>query len=125
MRGRLIFGGLISYGRIWMPGADEATIVTTDAALLFGDVRVPAGSYSLYTLTGETRWTFIINAQVGQQHTEYHSDRDVARLDARIEPLAEQVEQLTISVVPVEAGGGRLQLDWEKTRFWVPFTVAR
>jgi hypothetical protein len=28
MRGRKIFG-LISYGRIWMPGADEATIIQT------------------------------------------------------------------------------------------------
>jgi hypothetical protein len=125
MRGRLIFGGLISYGRIWMPGADEATIVTTTADLQFGDVRLPAGSYSLYTLTDEANWKFIINAQTGQFHTEYHADRDVVRLDARREPLPEAVERLTISAVPDAAGGGRLQLEWETTRFWVPFTVPR
>lgn len=123
MRGRLIFGGLISYGRIWMPGADEATIVTTSADLAFGDLHVPAGSYSLYTLTDETTWQFIINTQIGQLHTEYHEDRDLGRVDARSEPLSEPVERLTLSAVPVPAGGGRLQLEWETTRFWVPFTV--
>jgi hypothetical protein len=125
MRGRKIFGSLITYGRIWMPGADEATTIQTTNDLLFGDVLVPKGSYTLYTLTGETSWKFIINKQVGQFHTVYNQDQDFVRLEPVIEALPQPVEQLTISAVPVATGGGRLQLDWETTRLWVPFMVKK
>jgi hypothetical protein len=125
MRGRKIFGSLITYGRIWMPGADEATIIHTTNDLLFGDVVLPAGSYSFYTLTGETSWKFIINKQTGQFHTVYNEDQDFARLDPMIDQLPQPVEQLTIAAVPAAAGGGRLQLDWETTRLWGPFTVKK
>jgi len=125
MRGRKIFGGLVPFGRIWMPGADEATILETTADLRFGEVLLPAGSYSLYTLPGETSWRFIINSQTGQFHTVYNQDRDFARLDTTIDQLPQAVEQLTIAAVSGPAGGGRLQLEWETTRVWVPFTVKR
>ena len=125
MRGRKIFGGLISFGRIWMPGADDATIIQTTKDLQFGDVLLPAGSYSFYTLTGEQSWKFIINRQTGQFHTVYNQDQDFARLDPTIDQLPQPVEQLKISAVPVPEGGGRLQLDWETTRLWVPFTVKK
>ena len=127
MRGRKIFGSLIIYGRIWMPGADEATIIQTTKDLQFGEVLLPAGSYSFYTLTGETSWKFIINKQTGQFHTVYNQDQDFARLDPTIDVLPQPIEQLTISAVPSSGseGGGRLQLDWETTRLWVPFSVKR
>jgi hypothetical protein len=109
-----------------MPGADEATIIQTNKDLLFGDVLLPAGSYSFYTLTGETSWKFIINKQTGQFHTVYNEDQDFARLDPARDVLPEPVEQLTISAVPAPSGaGGRLQLEWETTRLWVPFTVTK
>jgi hypothetical protein len=81
----------------------------------------------LYTLTGEASWKFIINKQTGQFHTVYNQDQDFARLDPTIDTLPEPVEQLTIGAVPAPAneGGGRLQLDWETTRLWVPFTVKK
>jgi hypothetical protein len=55
----------------------------------------------------------------------YNQDQDFVRLDPVIEGLPQPVEQLTISAVPAPAGGGRLQLDWETTRLWVPFMVKK
>src|SRR6185436_4571995 len=46
-RGRTIWGGLVPWGRWWMPGADEATIITTDRALTFGKLTMPAGDHTL------------------------------------------------------------------------------
>ena len=125
MRGRKIFGSLVPYDRIWMPGADEATIFETTADLRFGNVLLPAGSYSLYTLPGEAAWKLIINKQTGQWHTTYFYEEDFARLDATIDRLPKPVERLTISAVPRAGGGGRLELEWETTRVSVPFTVGR
>ena len=123
MRGRVIFGQLVRYGRVWMPGADEATIFETSVPLRFGTVRLPAGAYSLYTLPNEMSWKLIINKMTGQFHTVYYQDQDFARLDMTIEQLPQAVEQLTIAAVPRAGGGGRLQLEWEKTRVSVPFTA--
>jgi hypothetical protein len=125
MRGRKIFGSLVPYGRVWMPGADEATILQTTTALQFTDVKLPAGSYSLYTLPSGGRWTLIINKMTGQFHTYYPQEQDLARLPMAIERLSTPVEQLTIAVVPRAQGGGAVQIAWETTRASAPFSVTR
>jgi hypothetical protein len=121
-RGRKVFGALVPYDRVWMPGADEATIFQTSAPLQFGAFKLPAGSYSLYTLPGETRWMLIINKRTGQFHTQYPEDQDLAKIPMTIERLTTPVEQLTIEAVP-RAPGGALQLAWETTRVAAPFIV--
>ena len=125
MRGRKIFGGLVPYGRVWMPGADEATIFTTSSPLRFSRVLLPAGSYSLYTSPSEAGWRLIINTLTGQWHTLYRADQDFTRLEMTLDHLAQPVEQLTIAAVARDGGGGQIQLEWESTRVSTPFTVER
>jgi hypothetical protein len=124
MRGRKIFGALIPYDKVWMPGADEATVFETTASLQFGDFKLPAGRYSLYTMPSEKQWTLIINRKTGQWHTLYVPKEDLAKLPMTAEHLSTPIEQLAISAVP-RPQGGAVQLEWETTRFSVPFTVAR
>jgi hypothetical protein len=125
VRGRKIFGALVPYDIVWMPGADEATIVQTSAPLQFGTFKLPAGSYSLYTLPGERAWSLIINKRTGQFHTQYPQDQDLAKLPMTIERLTAPVEQLTIEAVARPQGGGALQLEWELTRVSAGFAVPR
>lgn len=125
MRGRKIFGSLVPYDRVWMPGADEATIFRTSAALQFGDFKLPAGSYTLYTIPSQKQWTLIINKMTGQFHTYYPSNQDLAKLPMMDERLAAPVEELTIAAVARPQGGGALQLEWELTRVSASFTVLR
>jgi hypothetical protein len=125
MRGRKIFGSLVPYDRVWMPGADEATLLKTSASLRFKDFTLPAGSYTLYTMPTEKSWTLIINKRTGQFHTIYPEDQDLAKLAMTVERLAAPVEQLTIQAVPLPQGGGAIQLEWETTRVFVPFVVVQ
>jgi Protein of unknown function (DUF2911) len=122
MRGRKIFGALIPYNKVWMPGADEATVFETTAALQFADFKLPAGRYSLYTMPSDKQWALIINKKTGQWHTLYVPAEDIVKLPMTSEELASPVEQLTISAVP-HPPGGAIRLEWENTRFSVPFTV--
>jgi hypothetical protein len=124
MRGRKIFGALVPYDRVWMPGADEATIFQTSVPLQFGDFRLPRGSYSLYTLPSEKVWTLIINKMTGQFHTYHPASDDLVKLPMTAEHLSAPVEQLTISAAPLPKGGGAIHLEWETTRFSVAFAVA-
>ena len=58
-------------GKIWRTGADEATTLTTDKALMFGSLMIPAGTYTLYTVPGPTSWKLVVSKQTGQWGTEY------------------------------------------------------
>ena len=76
LKGRTIWGGLNPWDKVWRLGADEATTLTTDRALEFGAVRVPAGKHTLYMWVSEKEPQLIINKQTGQWGTEYEAKQD-------------------------------------------------
>lgn len=124
MKGRKIFGGLVPYGQVWRTGADEATILETDKALMFGPVHVNPGKISLYSIIDEKQWTLVLNKQVGQAGTDYNQAQDLARVDMKTDRLATPVEQLTISIEKNPAGkGGILVIQWENTKASLAFAT--
>lgn len=114
-RGRVIFGGLVPWDRVWRTGANAATGFATDRDLLIGDTRVPAGSYTLWSLPSRDGWQLILNRQTGQWGTQYDQAQDVARIPMRVETLSAPVERFTIALEP-GAGGGTLSLAWDNRR---------
>jgi hypothetical protein len=124
MKGRKIMGGLVPYGKVWRTGADEATTLVTDKALMFGSTHLEPGTYTIYTLPDEKGWQLIINKQTGQWGTEYNEGQDIARIPMKMGKTQGPVEQLTIAVNDTPAGG-ELKLTWENTDLTVPFTVMK
>lgn len=123
-KGRKIFGGIVPHGQVWRTGADEATILETDKALMIGPLHVNPGKISLYSLIDEKSWKLVLNKQVGQWGTEYAQAQDLGRVDMRVEKLAAPVEQLTIAIDKNPAGkGGLLVIQWENTKATLPFTT--
>jgi len=115
-RGRKIFGGVVPYDKVWRTGANEATSFVTTADLTIGNVSVPAGNYTMYTLPSEHGWKLIINKQTGQWGTVYDEKQDLARIDMESKSLSSPVANFTIAFD--QTGGGdtcRIHLDWEKT----------
>lgn len=119
MRNRKIMGELVPYGKVWRTGANEATTLTTEADLDIGGAKVPAGTYTLYTLPSADTWKLIINKQTGQWGTEYHQDQDLARVDMKKTDIVVPVEQFTISLDQDGNDSADLILEWEKTRLTV------
>jgi Protein of unknown function (DUF2911) len=125
-RGRQIWGGLVPWGHWWMPGADEATIITTEAPLVLGGVlRVPAGRHTIYMLPEPGVSTLIVNNQLGQFHTRYDPGRDLGRVDLTLRTLDAPVEQLTFTIERASGGSGALQLAWDDREYSVTAAVAR
>jgi hypothetical protein len=125
IKGRKIMGGLVPYGQVWRTGADDATSLKTPVDLEIGGTKVPAGSYTLYTLPSESGWKLIINKQTGQWGTEYDESKDLARVDMKKSGLASPLEQFTISFVKKDAKAAELTLEWENTKLSVPVRVMR
>jgi hypothetical protein len=123
IRGRKIMGGLVPYGRVWRTGADNATTFQTDAALDIGGLKVPKGTYTIYTLPGASQWQLIVNKQTGQWGTEYNQGQDLGRVKMTLAQTPSPVEKLKIELLATSANQGLLKLTWEKTVVSVPFTV--
>src|SRR5688572_32906582 len=45
IKGRLIWGALVPYGKLWRTGANEATVFETSKEIKINDHVVPAGKY--------------------------------------------------------------------------------
>src|SRR5712675_1847523 len=125
MHGRKVTGGLVPFGVVWCTGANWATKITTQANLEMGGLKVPAGSYSIWTLPNQNEWTLIINKQTGQFHLNYDSSRDFGRTKMDLKKLAAPVETFTIELRSAADNKGTLALLWETTEASIPFTVVR
>lgn len=118
-RGRELWGGLVPHGEVWRTGANAATILSTSADIRIGDLAVPAGSYSLWSLFDANGGELIVNSQTGQWGTAYDESQDFGRVALEREDVAEPSERFTIGL-DGDAAGGRLTLTWGDRTYFVP-----
>ncbi|HEX8358681.1 MAG TPA: DUF2911 domain-containing protein [Longimicrobium sp.] len=118
-RGRRVLGEVVPLNEVWRTGANAATGLRTDRDLTIGGTRVPAGSYTLFTLPSANGWQLIINRQTGQWGTEYKPEQDLARIPLQSRPASPAVEQFTIRIDPP----GTLRMLWDDFELSAPIEV--
>jgi Protein of unknown function (DUF2911) len=123
MHGRKIIGNLVPYDEVWCTGANWATKITTEANLDINGLKVPKGSYSIWTLPNEKQWMLIINKQTGQFHLNYDESQDFGRVKMNLKSLPSPVETFKIALESSGGNKGTLGVLWENTDAWVPITV--
>lgn len=120
---REIFGGLVPFGQVWRTGANEATEITLSKDVVFGDVPVSAGNYTLFTIPSENEWTVILNRELGQWGAfRYNAEHDVARITVPVEELEEVWEGFRIQLTNVD-GVANMTMRWDRTGVSVPISV--
>jgi DUF2911 family protein len=124
MKGRKIYGGLVPWGQIWRTGANEATTFVISADVIVGGKEVPAGSYTLFTIPNEDKWTLIISKKTKQDNSDkplsgipYPGEQfELTRADMQVLRIDySPVEDFTISF-DNSGGACTLRMDWENTR---------
>lgn len=124
LKGRAIGEDIVPYGEVWRVGADEATTLTSDKALVFGGLTLPAGAHTLWVLPTEDKWQLIVNKETGQFGTDYNADHDLGRVDMKLDSLGTPAAQHTISIDP-RPEGGVLRIEFGTAKATVPFTVKK
>jgi hypothetical protein len=115
-KGRVIFGGLEPWGKVWRTGADEATTFTTDGDVMLGPLHVIAGTYSLFTIPNEKEWTLILNKTAKQWGAfKYQQEMDYGRAPMKVTRSKDPVEQLTIAIEKKNDHEGVLNIMWDET----------
>lgn len=142
LRGRQgIFGSGESYGQklnagapVWRVGANKSTRLTTEADLMFGDKKLPAGEYSVFVeLNNSQSWTLIFSNHAAKDSGRgagdglwgsynYTSDKDVIRVPMTVTPIDISVDQFTIGFFDVSSSGGSLGMYWDNTMASASFT---
>ncbi|MGD8867061.1 MAG: DUF2911 domain-containing protein [Gemmatimonadales bacterium] len=126
-RGRAIFGGLLPYDQLWRTGANEPTMIHTPIGLSIAGIAVGPGSYSIYSVPGESEWEIIVNRSTSQwgHESSYESVRsqEVGRAKLKSEATDDHVEVFTIRATPNSDRDATLLLEWERTRVAIPITV--
>jgi hypothetical protein len=121
-RGREIWGGLVRHGHLWRTGANRATHIETDRTLVFGDLEVPPGTYTLFSIPEADGGTLIINSQTGQNGNSYDASQDFGRVPMMARSLDSTVELFTITVSE-EGNRGALRLQWDDNELVALFEV--
>src|SRR5713226_3946790 len=122
---RKIFGGLAPHGEVWRAPPNDAPPSVTDPNLRVGGKDVPAGSYTIFTMPNQEKWTLIISRKTGEWGIPYPGEGDdLARVDMNVSKAPSQVENFTIDF-DQKGTGCSLRLDWETTRASVEISEKR
>lgn len=122
-KGRVIFGELEPYGKVWRTGANEATEISFNKPVNFGGKPVEAGTYTLFTIPQKERWTVILNRELDQWGAfSYNEEKDALRVEVSAHNTPEVTEMFTIDFVDAN-NGVEMQLMWDQTKVAVPIAA--
>ncbi len=131
LRKRAVLGGaVVPYGKLWRTGANEPTMLHTTGPIRVGTLNVPAGSYSLYTIPTQGKWTLIVNrstSQWGEEHgyTKEIERQELGRTTVKATATGAPVETFTIRAEPAGSAASALVLEWDRARVRIPLAPAR
>jgi hypothetical protein len=123
VKGRAIWGGLVSYENVWVTGAHKATSVQFNKDVMINGTKVPAGQYAFFTIPGKEKWTLILNTRYDQhQADDYNEKEDVVRVEVKPEEH-NMTQRLTYVVEKIDGKSGEIKMQWEKMIIRLPFTT--
>jgi hypothetical protein len=124
VKGRVIWGGLVPYDKVWVTGAHMATSLETNKDLLIDGKEIKAGKYALFTIPGSDEWTVIVNKN-WEQHLadKYDQKDDLLRIKVKPESLEQHQERLKYDIISETEKEGAIKISWEKIGVTVPIKV--
>ena len=118
MRGRVIFGDLVPYGKIWRTGANMRTKFSTDSDLKIDGKELKKGSYAILTVPNKEAWDIIFYTEyeAGGAPAELDESKVALKLSAKTYPMEHKVENFTIGFGELANGvSGNIYIMWDKT----------
>lgn len=111
--------------RIWRAGENEVTILTTEADLMVGAKKVPAGKYSVYVhIPAAGDWSLVLNSDLGIELIKIYKAAPPAVADhfwPRLDGYTKNVADKEIARAAMKANAGSALAD----TFTVSFAPAK
>ena len=125
MRGRVIFGDLVPFGKVWRTGANARTKVTFSDNVTVGGTELKAGSYAIFTIPQADSWDviFYTEHQGGGAPATLDESKVAARTSVAVQPLPMTIQSFTISFDDVTSNSAVIGILWENAYVGVKFEV--
>jgi hypothetical protein len=113
MNGRVIFGDLVPYGKVWRAGANMATTIEFNSIVDFAGTKVEPGKYSIFISPEADNWKISLNTVWNTSGTgDYDPANNVASITAKVLKASPEVETWTIGFDAVKEDNAFLTFRW-------------
>ena len=114
-KGRVIFGELVPYNKIWRTGANQATTITFSDNIKINNQLVEAGEYHIYSVPSENKLDLVIYEKTDAWGSLSQFDESLikARVSSDFYDLPFSIETFTISFGDISNAGASLNLTWD------------
>ena len=117
VKGRVIWGELVPFNKIWRAGANAATTIESDKDLIIEGSKLPAGKYSFFVIPNEKECVLIFNKVAKMSGTNnYNEKEDQLRVTVK-QQLADSSSESLVYTIKENS----IVLSWEKWN--IPFSV--
>jgi hypothetical protein len=117
VKGRVIWGELVPFNKVWRAGANDATTFETDKELSIEGKKLPAGKYSFFVIPNEKDCVIIFNKVAKQWGAyKYNENEDQLRVTVK-QKMADSINENLIYNINKNS----IVLSWEKWN--IPFSV--
>ena len=117
VKGRKIWGELVSFDKVWRAGANDATTFETNTDLIIEGSKLVAGKYSFFVIPNEKECVLIFNKEAKQWGTyNYNKKEDQLRVTVKQNISDTNSERLVYTI-----NKNSVVLSWEKWN--IPFSV--
>lgn len=114
VKGRVIWGGLVPYDKVWRTGANNATTIEFGSDVTIEGQKLAAGRYGLFTIPGREEFVVIFSRQADiWGDYDYDEKQDVLRIKVKTAE-APHCEWMNFSIDELSDSSARIQLHWEK-----------
>lgn len=125
IKGRVVFGDLVPFGKVWRTGANENTTISFSDDVVIDGKTLAKGKYALYTLPKADNWEVIFYKTTDNWGTPETWDEANIVLKANAKPIItdRRLETFTISFGNIDLDSATLEIAWEKTYINLKFEV--
>jgi len=118
IKGRVVFGEVVPFGKIWRTGANSTTKITFGDDVKIEGVDVKAGTYGFYTIPNADSWEIMLykDLTLGGNVANYKTENEVIRVKVKPTTLANKVETFTMGLADITSTTANIELTWENTR---------
>jgi hypothetical protein len=123
--GRLVFGELVEYNKVWRLGANEATEIELYKDVKIGNGKLKKGRYTIYAIPYTDKWTIIFNKETDIWGAfQYDEKKDVLRTDVKTEKQQDPADAFTIAFERSTAGADMI-ITWDNVKVALPLAFKK
>lgn len=122
MKGRVVFGELVPYGKLWRTGANENTKISFNHRVKIGETEVSQGTYALITKPKRKSWDIFLYTDTNNLDVPNPIDSTKLIHLTTVESyqLENLQETLVLNFYDLTETSANLGISWERTAVKIP-----